>query len=91
MKDCCGQEIVPNRKKLSIHTNVHPNTDGSSWGWIEGCTLNICWSNDNAFNYEKASEFVKQWNEKAEREGVNAMEHPVEPDSLRSRVNRALA
>ena len=62
MKDCCGQEIEPIRDKLSIHTNRHPSTDGSSWGWIEGCSRNICWADNKAFNREKAAEFVSRYN-----------------------------
>ena len=64
MKDCCGQEIVPiPGRKLSVHTNRHPNTDGSSWGWIEGCTLNICWSNsNNRFTRKDADAFVFEYN-----------------------------
>lgn len=64
MKDCCNQEIIPiPGKKLSIHTNRHTSTAGNSWGWIEGCTLNICWSNDNnKFNHKAAGEFVREYN-----------------------------
>ena len=64
-KDCCNQEIIPIQgKKLSMHTNRHPNCDGSSWGWIEGCTLNICWSNNHHwFNQKRASELVRHYNE----------------------------
>ena len=63
-KDCSGQPIIPinNNVKLEVHTNRHPNTDGTSWGWIEGCTLNICWGNDSNFDYGKASELVNDWN-----------------------------
>lgn len=43
--DTCGQPIIPVRDKLEIFTNRHPNCYGTSWGWIEGCSLNICWSN----------------------------------------------
>lgn len=61
-QDCCHQDIVPkNNQYLSLHTNRH-SADGTSWGWIEGCTLNICWSDNKYFNYKKASETVKRWN-----------------------------
>ena len=63
MNDCCGQEIIPKDKKLSVHTNRHPNCNGTSWGWIEGCTLNICWSDDHCFDYAAALEFVKEYND----------------------------
>lgn len=64
MKDCCGHDIVPIQKTLTIHTNRHPNSDGTSWGWIEGCDgrFNICWSDNKFFNYDKASEFVSSHN-----------------------------
>lgn len=63
MKDCCNKEIKPISKKLKIHTNRHPNTDGTAWGWIDGCDKNIVWSNNKEFNYDKASKFVKEYNE----------------------------
>jgi hypothetical protein len=49
-------------KKLTVETNRHPNCDGSSWGWIEGCSKNICWSNNKKFNKEKAIQLVKRYN-----------------------------
>jgi len=62
-KDVSGQEIVPIADKLSLKTNRHPNTDGTEWGWIEGCTKNICWSNcTSKFNREKASKLVAEFN-----------------------------
>ena len=61
-KDCCGQNIVPNRDKISVHTNRHTETSGEAWGWIEGCTLNICWSDKKDFNKERASALVNAWN-----------------------------
>jgi hypothetical protein len=60
--DCCNQEIIPRSKKLTLHTNCHPNTNGTLWGWIEGCTKNICWSNDNGFNQTKAKELINAFN-----------------------------
>jgi hypothetical protein len=63
MKDCWDQEIVPISKKLSIHRNRHTNCDGTSWGWIEGCDKNICWSNNDDFNIEKARKFVNEYND----------------------------
>ena len=62
-KDCCGQDIIPRPgRKLSAHRNRHPNCDGTGWGWIEGCTLNICWSNNNDFNEQKAYALVHRYN-----------------------------
>lgn len=62
--DCCGQEIIPMNENvtLKVHTNRHPNTDGTAWGWIEGCTLNICWGDDEKFTRDKAIELVNAWN-----------------------------
>lgn len=64
MKDCCNNNIVPTQKTLTVHINRHPNTDGTAWGWIEGCDKNICWSNNKTFNYDKATEFVSSHNAK---------------------------
>lgn len=66
MKDCCGQEIIPSAKTLTVHTNRHPSTDGTSWGWIDGCTANICWANNTSFNERAALRFVRDYNEAAE-------------------------
>lgn len=61
--DCGGQPIIPRCKTLTMHTNRHTTTDGNLWGWIEGCTLNICWSNDSErFNSSKAAELVRWHN-----------------------------
>ena len=61
--DTSNQPIIPVRKKLSVKTNAHPNCDGTSWGWIEGCSLNICWSNENSkFDKKKADELVRSYN-----------------------------
>ena len=63
-RDCCGQEIIPILgKKLSVHRNRHTNCDGTGWGWIEGCTLNICWSNNKHFDEKRAYELAHRYNE----------------------------
>ena len=64
MKDCYGQEIIPIQgRRLSVHTNKHPNTDGTYWGWVEGCTVNILWSNsDDKFTKSDAVAFVDEYN-----------------------------
>ena len=64
MKDCCNQEIIPIKDKLEIHTNRHPNTDGTSWGWIDGCSANICWSDNKRFNHKEALKFVHDYNDR---------------------------
>lgn len=62
-KDASNQDIIPIRSKLTVKTNAHPNCDGTSWGWIEGCSKNIVWSNENSkFNKAKADELVSQYN-----------------------------
>ena len=73
VKDCCGQEIIPiPGRRLSKHTNRHPATSGDSWGWIEGCTLNICWSNENdIFTSKDASDFVEEYNKQTLKETDN--------------------
>ena len=63
-KDCSGKEIIPIAKKLKVKTNRHPNTDGTEWGWIEGCTKNIVWSNNpySKFNQSDALNLVSSFN-----------------------------
>lgn len=61
--DCCGQPIHHNSRKWEVRTNAHPNCNGTSWGWIEGTTKNICWSNDKSFNHSKALEVARLHNE----------------------------
>jgi hypothetical protein len=62
-KDASNQDIIPIRSRLTVKTNAHPNCDGTRWGWIEGCSKNIVWSNENSkFNKDKADELVSQYN-----------------------------
>ena len=62
-KDASNQDIIPIRSKLTVKTNAHPNCDGTSWGWIEGCSKNIVWSNENSkFDRKKADELVRSYN-----------------------------
>lgn len=61
--DTSNQPIIPSRNKLTVKTNAHPNCDGTALGWIEGCSLNICWSNENGkFDKKKADELVRSYN-----------------------------
>ena len=67
--DCCKQEIIPKPNAiLKIYKNRHTNTDGTAWGWIEGCTKNICWSDSgscpNKFNRTDAENLVEVYNAK---------------------------
>jgi len=66
MKDACYHEIVPSAQKLSIHTNRHTDTQGYSFGWIEGCEGNVIWSNGTKFNYDAARKFVNEYNAQQE-------------------------
>ena len=79
--DCCDQPIIPVAKKLSMHTNRHTTTSGNSWGWIDGCSLNICWSNDNSkFDHTKAAKLVIDYNSAIPDQPPAPTERPgVEP------------
>ena len=70
-KDASGQEIVPIANKLTLKTNRHLNTDGTEWGWIEGCSKHICWSDSTSkFNREKASKLVAEFNARSNTKGL---------------------
>ena len=62
--DSCGKKIIPisDDITLRVFTNCHPNVDGTSWGWIEGCTLNICWNDSSKFRKDDARKIVNDWN-----------------------------
>lgn len=61
--NCEGKEVPHNTVPWRIATNRHPNTDGTSWGWIDGAPGNVCWSNsNNSFNREKAGKVVAEHN-----------------------------
>ena len=62
--DCNGTEIYGQLDKISVHTNNHPNCDGSSWGWLEGCSKFVCWSNKSSsrFTEKDADELANKWN-----------------------------
>lgn len=65
--DCEKQGIIPLSEsvKISVHTNRHPNTNGTAWGWVNGCTKNIVWSDDHSFDYIKAAELAYGWNNRS--------------------------
>lgn len=61
--NCEGKEVPHNTVPWRVATNRHPNTDGTSWGWIEGAPGNVCWSNSgSSFNREKAGKAVAEHN-----------------------------
>lgn len=53
-----GKKIPHNDAIWEVKKNRHTNTDGTEWGWIEGAPGNVCWSNNKAFNRQKAGEAV---------------------------------
>lgn len=53
-----GKKIPHNDAIWEVKKNRHTNTDGTEWGWIEGAPGNVCWSNNKAFNCQKAGEAV---------------------------------
>lgn len=60
----CGSTDVPhNNQRWRTCTNRHPNTNGTSWGWIEGAPGNVCWSNDKSFDQAAAGECCRLHNE----------------------------
>lgn len=67
--DCNGTEIYGQLDKISVHTNNHPNCDGSSWGWLEGCSKFVCWSNKSSSRFTKkdADELANKWNNRREK------------------------
>jgi len=61
--NCKGKEVPHNTVPWRVATNRHTNTDGSSWGWIDGAPVSVCWSNsDKSFNREKAGAVVAEHN-----------------------------
>ena len=65
-KSSDGTEIYGKLDKISVHTNSHPNCDGSSWGWLEGCSKHVCWSNSRSSRFTKkdADELANKWNKR---------------------------
>lgn len=64
--DCNGTEIYGKLDKISVYTNSHPNCDRSSWGWLEGCSKHVCWSDESRSRFMKkdAYELANKWNER---------------------------
>lgn len=59
-----GTEIYGKLNKISVYTNNQPNCDGSSWGWLEGCSKLVYWSNTSGSRFTKkdADELANKWN-----------------------------
>ena len=51
-----------NKYKWKLCTNRHPNCDGTDWGWIEGSSPEIFWSDNKPFNRKKAQIVVEAHN-----------------------------
>jgi hypothetical protein len=48
-----------------LQSNKHPNTNGTAWGWIEGPTPRLYWSNEFGSGYptrEQAERMVAEHN-----------------------------
>ena len=58
-----GVVAAHNEQRWRSATNRHTNTDGSSWGWIEGAPGRICWSDNERFNSVAAAAMVRAHNE----------------------------
>lgn len=43
-----------NSQPWRVATNRHPNTDGTSWGWIEGSQPVVYWSNEDKSKLKRA-------------------------------------
>lgn len=73
-----NKEIEHNDRKWEVCTNRHPNTDGTSWGWIDGTDIkyNLCWSNNKPWmDRKKAEELCKNHNDWLARKDLK-MEAP---------------
>ena len=61
--NCGGKEVPHNTVAWRVATNGHPNTDGTSWGWIDGAPVNVYWSDSGfVFNREEADKVVAKHN-----------------------------
>ena len=43
-----------NSQPWRVATNRHPNTDGTSWGWIDGSQPVVYWSNEDGSRLKRA-------------------------------------
>ena len=55
---------TPVERQWDVRTNLHPNCDGTPWGWIEGDPMRRCWSNHygSSFTRDHASRVVRDHN-----------------------------
>lgn len=91
--NCEGREVPHNTVPWRIATNRHPNTDGTSWGWIDGAPGNVCWSNSSsAFNREKAGKVVvehNRWLEEQKPIELRIIEATERVDAARRKADAA--
>ncbi|HKL86412.1 MAG TPA: hypothetical protein VJ861_08785 [Treponemataceae bacterium] len=66
---CNGTEIYGKLDKISVHTNKHPTHGDPLWGWLEGCSKFVCWSNKSSSRFTKkdADELANKWNNRREK------------------------
>ena len=62
MRDAMGREFKPIARRIDWHTNRHRDNDGNSFGWIDGCDIDVIWSNGDVFNEAAARKFVNEYN-----------------------------
>lgn len=57
-------ETPAERRLMEVLRNRHPNTDGTSWGWIEGDPQRRCWSNHygSSFTFDDAVRVAREHN-----------------------------
>lgn len=44
-----GHRFEHNERRWRVDTNRHPQTNGDSWGWIEGADGNVTWSGRDGY------------------------------------------
>jgi hypothetical protein len=75
-------QIPHNDRQWEVKTNRHTNTDGSSWGWIEGPGPHVCWYNNERFNRAEAGRIVKEHNDWLEKQS------PLDIRIMQARLRR---
>ena len=89
-----GLTLQHNAVAWQVKTNRHTNTNGTEWGWIEGPTGNICWSNNKPFNRAAAGEITRLHNEWLEAQkplSIRLIEASESLDRITERLNKARA
>ena len=89
-------QIENNAYPWRVATNRHTNTDGTSWGWIDGAPGNACWSNERGsnMNREQAGRIVAEhndWLEKQTPVGVRLLKAKEKAANIATKVAEAEA